>query len=284
MIWKDSYRLGVDVIDEQHMALFEATDRLMDAIVSEADSQEFYKVIEFLKDYVVNHFQAEEAYMASIHYSGLEEHKKTHQAFTNTVLRYEKDLIDCDFAIQKVKDLAGILVTWLIYHVARDDQKYAHREQAAEQTSVRSEYIEVFADCAAEVMNATAEVKVNSLSAITGEQTEEEAHRDIWVNIRVIGDLQMCIKLCFSKELSFYLLKAMTFMEPVEIDEMVISASSEITNITCGHATAAISGGGKNCDITTPEASLEAQDITGMQGIRLETTAGNLEIFALESE
>lgn len=48
---------------------------------------------------------------------------------------------------------------------------------------------------------------------------------------------------------------------------MVMSASSEITNITCGHAVAAISGDGRNCDITTPEVSLESQDITGMQGI-----------------
>ena len=130
-MWKESYRIGIDLIDRQHEELFRATDTLVRAIEANADKQTFRQTITFLKDYTVRHFHDEEAYQASIHYSGMEDHKKAHRKFTGIILDYERRLVESDFDIRIVKDLAGTLTAWLIYHVADADQRIAKGDTGA---------------------------------------------------------------------------------------------------------------------------------------------------------
>ena len=66
MMWKDSYRLGVERIDQQHMELFRMTEDLVNAVKAGAGVEEYQKALGFLKDYVVYHFRDEEAYQACL--------------------------------------------------------------------------------------------------------------------------------------------------------------------------------------------------------------------------
>lgn len=70
MMWKESYRLGVDRIDEQHIELFRMTEELIRAIERRASTEAYQKALGFLKDYVIYHFADEEQYQAPIGYSG----------------------------------------------------------------------------------------------------------------------------------------------------------------------------------------------------------------------
>ena len=123
MMWKDSYRLGVERIDEQHKELFRMTEDLVNAVQRGASVTEYQKVLEFLKDYVIYHFRDEEAYQASIQYEGLAAHQAEHRQFTQTVQQYEKRLTENGFEEKTMKDLAGTVTAWLIYHVVDTDQK-----------------------------------------------------------------------------------------------------------------------------------------------------------------
>ena len=129
MMWKESYRLGVDRIDEQHIELFRMTEELIRAIERRTSTEAYQKALGFLKDYVIYHFADEEQYQASIGYSGLAEHQKEHREFTSTVLDYEKKLEANGYDLATLKDLAGMLTAWLIYHVADTDQKIVDREK-----------------------------------------------------------------------------------------------------------------------------------------------------------
>ena len=117
MMWKDSYRLGVERIDEQHKELFRMTEDLVNAVQRGASVTEYQKALEFLKDYVIYHFRDEEAYQASIQYEGLAAHQAEHRQFTQTVQQYEKRLTENGFEEKTMKDLAGTVTAWLIYHV-----------------------------------------------------------------------------------------------------------------------------------------------------------------------
>ena len=48
-MWKESYRIGIDLIDRQHEELFRATDTLVRAIEANADKQTFPADYHFFK-------------------------------------------------------------------------------------------------------------------------------------------------------------------------------------------------------------------------------------------
>lgn len=273
-MWKESYRIGIDLIDRQHEELFRATDTLVRAIEANADKQTFRQTTTFLKDYTVRHFHDEEAYQASIHYSGMEDHKKAHRKFTGIILDYERRLVASDFDIRIVKDLAGTLTAWLIYHVADADQRIAKGDTGAGLTLAQS-FLNIFSDSALDVMEKMAGFSANDIE----EQfvSNKRVQGDIFVEIGLIGDLKGRIIFGFSKELAFKLIEIMTFVEPAEIDELVCSALAELSNITCGNAATALTEHGKVCDIKTPVVTAEPP--CGLiDGMVLQTNVGGLEI------
>ena len=273
-MWKESYRIGIDLIDRQHEELFRATDTLVRAIEANADKQTFRQTITFLKDYTVRHFHDEEAYQASIHYSGMEDHKKAHRKFTGIILDYERRLVESDFDIRIVKDLAGTMTAWLIYHVADADQRIAKGDTGAGLTLAQS-FLNIFSDSALDVMEKMAGFSANDIE----EQfvSNKRVQGDIFVEIGLIGDLKGRIIFGFSKELAFKLIEIMTFVEPAEIDELVCSALAELSNITCGNAATALTEHGKVCDIKTPVVTAEPP--CGLiDGMVLQTNVGGLEI------
>ena len=273
-MWKESYRIGIDLIDRQHEELFRATDTLVRAIEANADKQTFRQTITFLKDYTVRHFHDEEAYQASIHYSGMEDHKKAHRKFTGIILDYERRLVESDFDIRIVKDLAGTLTAWLIYHVADADQRIAKGDTGAGLTLAQS-FLNIFSDSALDVMEKMAGFSANDIE----EQfvSNKRVQGDIFVEIGLIGDLKGRIIFGFSKELAFKLIEIRTFVEPAEIDELVCSALAELSNITCGNAATALTEHGKVCDIKTPVVTAEPP--CGLiDGMVLQTNVGGLEI------
>lgn len=273
-MWKESYRIGIDLIDRQHEELFRATDTLVRAIEANADKQTFRQTITFLKDYTVRHFHDEEAYQASIHYSGMEDHKKAHRKFTGIILDYERRLVESDFDIRIVKDLAGTLTAWLIYHVADADQRIAKGDTGAGLTLAQS-FLNIFSDSALDVMEKMAGFSANDIE----EQfvSNKRVQGDIFVEIGLIGDLKGRIIFGFSKELAFKLIEIMTFVEPAEVDELVCSALAELSNITCGNAATALTEHGKVCDIKTPVVTAEPP--CGLiDGMVLQTNVGGLEI------
>lgn len=137
-LWKDAYRIGNDVIDEQHEELFHRIEKLL-MMARSADLEENRKQCEHMLDYLVEytdfHFNSEEALQNSKNYVDYEQHKKIHQEFRNTVLVY-RQRIRQDFSAAMLKRFLGTLLTWLTVHVQGCDQKIMGNEPIAEQTEL----------------------------------------------------------------------------------------------------------------------------------------------------
>lgn len=272
MMWKDSYRVGVEQIDHQHKELFRMTEELISAVKRGATKEDYEKALGFLQDYVVEHFRDEEAYFASQHYQGLPAHRAEHRAFTATVADYGRRLKENGFDEKTLKDLAGTVTAWLIYHVVDTDQKSvagAVGDEAGENTFHRC--VDLFAHSAQEVLETMAGV---SSKAEAGEQRDEDA--DIYVRIGLVGEVKGTAVFGFSKELALGLVKAMTMMELDQVDELVESALCEVTNIACGNGATALVKRGLACDIRTPELSRTAADWKKGVEVTLDTDEGNL--------
>lgn len=279
MMWKDSYRLGVDQIDHQHMELFRMTEDLVNAVKDGAGVEAYQKALGFLKDYVIYHFRDEEAYQASIHYSGIEAHREEHRQFTQTVLNYEKRLTENGFDEKTMKDLAGTVTAWLIYHVVDTDQKIVSGDKETGEENHFEGYVDLFSNSALDVMETMAGLPRDSVQLHGASQDQPQG--DVFVTIQLVGDLQGDAVFGYSKELALHLLETMTGMELTEVDELVQSALCELTNISCGNAASALVKRGLQCDIKPPVISTDFPGEGSPTGVRIDTDSGWLGIGVL---
>ena len=137
-MWRDSYKVGIDLIDEQHKELFARVSDFVGVIRSNENwddkLEKVKETMEFMGEYVVTHFNDEEAYQEEIGYPGIEEHKRAHARFrkgiNDYILSFERD----GFTEDKIQEFGGRLMTWLIMHVGKMDQRIGEyiKEQGGE--------------------------------------------------------------------------------------------------------------------------------------------------------
>ncbi len=123
-VWQEEYNIGVEAIDQEHQRLFKIINKLFAMREEEKNSQwACQEGIKFFKGHTVKHFADEEAYMASIHYPGLEEHQRIHQGFRNhTLPTLERELKQSGYALNTVDHFLGVCAGWLIGHTLTEDQ------------------------------------------------------------------------------------------------------------------------------------------------------------------
>lgn len=129
MFWKDKYEVGVELIDSQHKELFKRVEDFIKVIRStslgEEKAQKVIETLEFMKEYVVEHFRDEEEYQIKIGYPDYEKHKQIHDGMVSFVLEVSEEYEKNGYNNALIQKFAGRLLTWLINHVAAEDQKIA---------------------------------------------------------------------------------------------------------------------------------------------------------------
>lgn len=129
MLWKDQYKLGVPVIDAQHKELFRRVDSFLQVLRSENSWDEkipeINETLEFMKNYVVEHFRDEEEYQRSIDYPGYDAHKQLHADMVKYVLEVSRQYEQSNKNEELMQQFGGRLLAWLINHVAAEDQRIA---------------------------------------------------------------------------------------------------------------------------------------------------------------
>lgn len=275
-MWKDSYELGIENIDAQHKKLFEITANLIKEIEGEQRPKVYKHIIQFLNEYVIVHFRDEEAYFASIDYADQSKHKKQHIELKKAVEKYTSELEVTKYDGQVVKKFAGMLSAWLIYHVVGEDLKYSPK---ATQNTIQKQpsYIQYFTHSMMQVLNTMVGLNIEN---VQDEKIYDDLSiGDIFIEIGLIGELKGSIVFGFTKKFALQLVETMMSFAPVEVDELVCSALSEVANIASGNGTIAISAEGTTCDICPPIILQNGFKILQAdQKVRLDTQIGTVTI------
>jgi hemerythrin len=132
MPWSPRYATGIPAIDAQHQGLFEAIQKLQDALENGQALAETLETTAFLMRYVDEHFRAEEAYMVRIGYPELMDHQELHGRLRSRVegIRLRVEAAEEGSAME----LSTLLFEWLRDHILHDDFSYvrfARDHQAA---------------------------------------------------------------------------------------------------------------------------------------------------------
>lgn len=117
--WKPEYELGVAEIDNAHHEIFIMAKKLYFQSYRPHESALGAKnSLEFLKNYVIRHFEEEEAYMRQIAYPGYMQHVEQHAKFRDKILpRLENDLRSEHFSGEIIYRFLTILRLWITRHI-----------------------------------------------------------------------------------------------------------------------------------------------------------------------
>jgi hemerythrin len=121
--WTPAMSTGVPELDAQHQELFRQVNALNDAMLQRQGAAKVVQTIDFLLDYAVKHFSAEEACMHRHNCPTAAANKKSHEAIKQVLLE-KRRLIDQKGASSlMVIELKGILSDWLTTHIAAVDTR-----------------------------------------------------------------------------------------------------------------------------------------------------------------
>lgn len=122
--WNKHFNIGVDSIDKAHRKLFSIVQKLIHLSKDEHNGQwACAEGIKYFKNYTIEHFTDEEAYMQSIKYKGYEIHKRLHDDMRyKTLPALEKELTESNYSHESIQHFLGICLGWLTTHILIEDR------------------------------------------------------------------------------------------------------------------------------------------------------------------
>ena len=144
MMWKEQYRLGMEEVDRQHKELFERLSSFISTVRSdemewEEKIPEVKKTLNFMQEYVEEHFDSEEEFQQEIGYPEYEEHQEIHENFKGKIAEFAGRFEEEGYEEELVQEFSGKLMTWLIKHVTGDDQKIKDYLESQDQEEAEQE-------------------------------------------------------------------------------------------------------------------------------------------------
>ena len=119
--WSEDFVIGVPDIDNQHKALVEKLNNLVDTYNDNPDK--IRDALDFLIDYALLHFETEERFMEQHNYPGLEEQIEEHRKFTKTVNKFVDDFLMMGPTPEIAKRIEKELIEWIEHHILNVDKK-----------------------------------------------------------------------------------------------------------------------------------------------------------------
>lgn len=122
--WNERLKVGVDYIDTAHEKFLSVVRKLIRLNEEEQDDKWLCtEGMKFFKNYTIEHFAQEEAYMRSIHYEKYEEHKLLHDNWRNITLpALERDLETSNFSPDSVRHFLSMCISYINIHIIMEDR------------------------------------------------------------------------------------------------------------------------------------------------------------------
>jgi len=121
-MWKNSFSVGIQEIDEEHKVLIDCLDTIMISLNTTSGQYQAVAALEKLTNYSLTHFRVEECLMRLFDYPELEAHQKEHEQFIKKIEEFRLKAQSEDIS----KSMAAYLMQWLINHIQRVDIKYVN--------------------------------------------------------------------------------------------------------------------------------------------------------------
>ncbi len=123
MPWTKNLAVGVELIDSEHIKLFEMADQLFEAGRNHKAAEFIGELFGFLDDYTKKHFADEEKYMQQINYPDYPLQKKLHDEFIVKLGEMRKEFNESGGNISLIISANQMILDWLVKHISVLDKK-----------------------------------------------------------------------------------------------------------------------------------------------------------------
>jgi len=281
-MWKDSYLVGVELIDNQHKHLFKAIESLINSLKFLKKTnykKQLYETTAFMKEYCLTHFNDEQEYMKSIGFEGYEVHKQKHDKLLDDAMEYRNKLLKTNFDRHIVEGFLGFLTTWIIYHIGVEDQQIPKTEQISPSKPKYEGIYHEYVDDIKAVLNILAGLSEQSISyAINNDNFMDSG---VCYQVRLINaSNNSAIGFVFSDSLAYGLVKEMTDMDAAEFNDVMYSALQEISAIIGAKIAGSLSRETGSTISIEPPIHVQIGDIKKTaSGLAVYTQLGAMEVF-----
>lgn len=120
--WNDCFLLNIDVIDNQHLELFQIFEKILD---NSKKCDYIDVVIELLEELEIKaklHFETEEKLLSAAGYPELDIHTKQHIYLVNQVKYYQNTFKYCNLNL--IDQLNTFIRKWILNHIHIEDAKF----------------------------------------------------------------------------------------------------------------------------------------------------------------
>ena len=124
MQWNQDLECGVERVDNEHRELFYMVERLLDDTKAGKTVESSAKALDFLGEYVVNHFLHEETLMQECNYPNADEHKSLHEKFVQTILELKKKYDKSGGQLSVAIEINHTAMSWLVNHIKVIDMRF----------------------------------------------------------------------------------------------------------------------------------------------------------------
>lgn len=115
-----------ELIDSQHRELIDRINKLLDSCEDSDAKLAAIKTLDYLSDYTVFHFGAEEELQKEIEYPGYEAHKEQHENFKKTIAELDEMLQEEEGPSPAfVKKVEENVIKWFYTHIEGFDRSVA---------------------------------------------------------------------------------------------------------------------------------------------------------------
>jgi hemerythrin len=115
---------GVAKIDEQHKELVRRLNDALSMGTKAVSREETQKTLDFLGEYIVKHFNDEEALQRQCNYSKYEWHKGQHQEYVNDFKKLREEFVANGPSAKFTVNLNVSLTNWIVKHIKSVDVEF----------------------------------------------------------------------------------------------------------------------------------------------------------------
>ena len=131
--WNSALEIGHTLIDNQHKQLIITVNELFDAHSNNKGRQEVGRVMDFLVDYTIKHFDDEEELQREIGYPQYSEHKISHEKFKDTAQEMAEKLSQHGPTDDFISTVCTAIGLWVVDHIMNEDFQMAEYIPGQEQ-------------------------------------------------------------------------------------------------------------------------------------------------------
>lgn len=123
--WNKALECGIPLLDQQHKQFIQYANTFFIKYRCTHDKESVITQLKYLQDYILYHFQAEEAFQEECGYYKYLDHQATHKIMATKLKFLSVELEESGFSIEKMEYFHTFLIEWIKVHVLTEDMEFA---------------------------------------------------------------------------------------------------------------------------------------------------------------